>query len=131
LAYTWLPPRPGSYTISYDAIYPCGTVSGSTSITISPATPPTINVYVFEFPASSGYCPGHTDLQITAFVSVSGGLYSIDVGNDGTIEAYYPSYFLPFPGVIPAGGLPIKVSLDDGCGNVVDTTLVIFLLWLL
>jgi hypothetical protein len=120
LAYTWLPPGPGSYTISYDALYPCGPVSGSTSINISPATPPTINVYVSEFPASSGYCPGHTSLQITAFASVGGGLYSIDVGNDGTIEAYSSFYYFT-PGNIPAGGLPIKVSFDDGCGNVVST----------
>jgi len=125
LTYTWLPPGPGRYDISYDAIYPCGTVSGSRSITISPATPPTLNVIVLEFPASSGYCPGHTTLQIIASASVAGGLYSIDVGNDGTIEAYsseaYSSYYSFTPGVIPAGGLPIKVSFDDGCGNVVST----------
>ena len=121
LAYTWLPPGPGSYTISYDATYPCGIVSGSTSITISPATPPTINVNVFEIPGSSGYCPGHTRLQILASASVPGGLYSIDVGDDGSIEAY-SSFYSFTPGVIPASGLPIRVSFDDGCGNVVSTT---------
>jgi len=120
LTYTWLPPGPGSYDISYDAIYPCGTVSGSRSITISSATPPTLNVIVREFPAWSGYCPGHTNLQIIASASVPGGLYSIDVGDDGTIEAY-SSFYSFTPGVIPAGGLPIKVSFDDGCGNVVST----------
>lgn len=120
LTYTWLPPGSGSYTISYEATYPCGTVSGSTSITISPATPPTINVNVLEFSAWSGYCPGHTNLQIVAAASVGGGLYSIDVGDDGTIEAYSSSYYFT-PGVIPASGLPIWVSFDDGCGNVVST----------
>ncbi len=120
LAYTWLPPGSGTYTIRYHATYPCGTVSGSTSITISTPTPPTINVYVVEFPGSSGYCPGHTNLQIIAFTSVSGGLYSIDVGDDGSIEAY-SSFYSFTPGVIPASGLPIRVSFDDGCGNVVST----------
>ena len=120
LTYTWLPPGPGNYDISYDAIYPCGTVSGSpTSITINTATPPTINVYVSEFRGWNGYCPGHTSLQIIAFASVGGGLYSIDVGDDGTIEAY-SSFYSFTPGNIPAGGLPIKVSFDDGCGNVVS-----------
>jgi hypothetical protein len=121
LAYTWLPPGPGSYTISYEATYPCGTVSGSTLVTINPAPTPTLSVNVYPFPGSSGYCPGFSGLQIIASASVPGGLYSIDVGDDGIIEAYYPSYFLPSPGVIPAGGLPIKVSFDDGCGNVVST----------
>ena len=121
LTYTWLPSGPGSYTISYDATYPCGTVSGSTSITIGPATPPTINVNVFEFPGWAGYCPGYTSLQIIASASVGGGLYSIDVGDDGTIEAYSSSYYFT-PGVIPASGLPIRVNFDDGCGNVVSTT---------
>jgi PKD repeat protein len=55
-----------------------------------------------------------------ASASVGGGLYSIDVGDDGTIEAYSSFYYFT-PGVIPAGGLPIKVSFDDGCGNVVST----------
>jgi len=121
LAYTWLPPEPGTYTISYEATYPCGTVSGSRPLTVNPAPTPTLSVNVFPVPGSSGYCPGYSGLQITASASVSGGLYSIDVGNDGIIEAYYPSYFLPSPGVIPASGLPIKVSFDDGCGNVVST----------
>ncbi len=121
LTYTWLPPGSGTYDISYDATYPCGTVSGSTSITISAATPPTLNVNVLAFPSGSGYCPGHTNLQILASASVGGGLYSIDVGDDGTIEAYSPSYYFT-PGVIPASGLPIRVSFDDGCGNVVSTT---------
>jgi PKD repeat protein len=122
LAYTWLPPGPGTYNISYEATYPCGTVSGSTVVTINPAPTPTLSVSVDPLPGWNGYCPGYSGLQITASASVPGGLYSIDVGNDGIIESYYPSYSLPSPGVIPAGGLPIKVSFDDGCGNVVDTT---------
>jgi len=122
LNYTWLPPEPGNYTISYEATYPCGIVSGSTVVIIDPAPTPTLSVGVYPLPGGNGYCPGFSGLQIIASASVSGGLYSIDVGNDGIVEAYYPSYFLPSPGVIPAGGLPIKVSFADGCGNVVDTT---------
>jgi PKD repeat protein len=120
LAYTWLPPGPGNYTISYEATYPCGTVSGSTLVTINPAPTHTLSVNVSPFPGSSGYCPGFSSLRISASASVGGGLYSIDVGDDGIIEAYSSSYSFT-PGVIPAGGLPIKVSFDDGCGNVVST----------
>jgi hypothetical protein len=78
-------------------------------------------VNVYPFPGWNGYCPGVSDLQIVATASVEGGLYSIDVGNDGTIEAYSSLYSLPSPGAIPPGGLPIKVDFDDGCGNVVST----------
>jgi PKD repeat protein len=120
LAYTWLPPGSGSYTISYEATYPCGIVSGSTVVTINPAPTPTLSVNVSPFPGWNGYCPGFSSLQITASASVSGGLYSIDVGDDGIIEAYSSSYSFT-PAAIPPGGLPIRVSFDDGCGNVVST----------
>ena len=119
LAYTWLPPGQGDYTISYEATYPCGTVSGSTLVTVNPAPTPTLSVNVYPLLDWNGYCPGYSSLWVAASASVSGGLYSIDVGDDGTIEAY-SSFYSFTPGVIPASGLPIRVSFDDGCGNVVS-----------
>jgi hypothetical protein len=71
-------------------------------------------VDVYPFPGWNGYCPGVSDLQIVATASGGGSLYSIDVGNEGTIEAYSSLYSLPSPGAIPPGGLPIKVEFDDG-----------------
>jgi PKD repeat protein len=126
LAYTWLPPGPGSYTISYEATYPCGTVSGSTLVTIDPAPTPTLNVNVYSSPGWNGYCPGYSNLRVAASASVSGGLYSIDVGDDGTIEAYSSSYSFKPGAISEDDGLPIRVSFDDGCGNVVSTTYTYF-----
>jgi PKD repeat protein len=119
LTYSWIPPAPGTYTISYDATYPCGTVSGSTSYTVNPATPPTWS-FVGVFP-NSGYCPGVTPITVSASASAMGGTYTIDIGNDGTIEASTNSYSTMM-GALPSGGLPIRVRFDNGCGGVLDTT---------
>ncbi len=118
LVYSWIPPAPGTYTISYDATYPCGTVSGSTSYTVNPATPPTwsgMNV----FPGSN-YCPGGSMVTVIASASVAGGTYTIDIGNDGTIDAYSSAYSTMM-GMLPISGLPIRVRFNDGCGGSLDT----------
>jgi PKD repeat protein len=120
LTYSWIPPGPGTYTISYEATYPCGTVSGSTSYTVNPATPPTWS-FVIVSPGSN-YCPGATPISVFAFASPSDGTYTIDIGNDGTIEASTSSYSTMM-GQLPSNGLPIRVRFDNGCGGVLDTTI--------
>jgi PKD repeat protein len=122
LTYSWIPPAPATYTISYDATYPsCGTVSGSTSHTVSPAPQPTWS-YLDVYPnsTSGGYCPGATPISVTAIASASGGTYTIDIGDDGTIEAS-TNHYNTMMGSLPPGGLPIRVRFDDGCGGVLDT----------
>jgi len=119
LTYSWIPPGMGTYTISYEATYPCGTVSDSTSYTVSPAPQPTWS-FLGVFP-DSGYCPGATPISVSAFASPSDGTYTIDIGNDGTIEASTSSYSTMM-GALPPGGLPIRVRFDNGCGGVLDTT---------
>jgi PKD repeat protein len=119
LDYAWIPPGPGTYTISYEATYPCGTVSGSTSYTVSPAPRPTWSFVNVSPP--SNYCPGATPISVLAFANPSDGTYTIDIGNDGTIEASTYSYSTMM-GALPPGGLPIRVRFDDGCGGVLDTT---------
>lgn len=118
LPYSWIPPGTGTYTISYEATYPCGTVSGSTSYTVSPAPLPTWS-FVDVSPGSN-YCPGATPLSVFASASATGGTYTIDIGNDGTIEASTSSYSTMM-GALPPGGLPIRVRFDNGCGGVLDT----------
>jgi PKD repeat protein len=119
LTYSWIPPGPGTYTISYEATYPCGTVSGSTSHTVSPAPQPTWS-FLRVFP-DNDYCPWGTPISVRAFANASGGTYTIDIGNDGTIEAFSSSYSTML-GALPPGGLPIRVRFDNGCGGVLDTT---------
>jgi len=119
LPYSWMPPGTGTYTISYEATYPCGTVSNSTSYTVSPAPQPTWS-FVDVSPGSN-YCPGATPISVFASASATGGTYTIDIGNDGTIEASTSSYSTMM-GALPPGGLPIRVRFDNGCGGVLDTT---------
>jgi PKD repeat protein len=119
LPYSWIPPGTGTYTISYEATYPCGTASGSTSYTVSPAPLPTWS-FVGVSPGSN-YCPGATPISVFASASATGGTYTIDIGNDGTIEASTSSYSTMM-GALPPGGLPIRVRFDNGCGGVLDTT---------
>jgi len=118
LTYSWIPPGTGTYTISYEAIYPCGTVSGSTSYTVSPAPQPTWSFVVVS--PGSNYCPGATPISVFASANPSDGTYTIDIGNDGTIEASTYSYSTMM-GALPPGGLPIRVRFDNGCGGVLDT----------
>ena len=119
LTYSWIPSAPGTYTISYDATYPCGTVSGSTSYTVNPATPPTWSF--LSVSPNSDYCPGASMVTVVASASTAGGTYTIDIGNDGTIEASL-SFYSTMLGALPSGGLPIRVRFDNGCGGVLDTT---------
>jgi len=119
LTYSWIPPGPGNYIISYEATYPCGTVSGSTSHTVSPAPPLTWSS-LDVFP-NSDYCPGGTPITVRASASTGGGTYTIDIGNDGTIEAF-TDFYSTMLGALPSGGLPIRVRYDNGCGGVLDTT---------
>lgn len=120
LVYSWIPPAPGTYTISYDATYPCGTVSGSTSYTVSPAPLPTWSfLSVFT---NGDYCPGASIVTVVASASATGGTYTIDIGNDGTIEAS-TSFYRTMLGALPSGGLPIRVRFDNGCGGVLDDTI--------
>ena len=55
-----------------------------------------------------------------ASASATGGTYTIDIGNDGTIEASTSSYSTMM-GALPSGGLPIRVRFDNVCGGVLDT----------
>ncbi len=116
-SYSWTPPGPGTYTITYEATYPCGTVTGSTTYTVS--TPPSPSwLYVIANP-SSGYCPG-VDVVISAYAGT--GLHTLDIGNDGSVERIGASIYYSGPvGVIPLGGLPIRIRFDDGCGGTKDT----------
>jgi len=119
LPYSWIPPGTGTYTISYEATYPCGTASGSTSYTVSTPPPPTWSSLTVS--PGSNYCPGATPISVFAFASATGGTYTIDIGADGTIEASTSSYSTMM-GALPPGGLPIRVRFDNGCGGVLDTT---------
>ncbi len=114
--YTWLPSGPGTYTIAYTATYPCGTMTDNTTYTISAPPAPSLSINV----SPSVYCPGQN-----FFVSAnagSAGLYTIDIGNDGTIEAY-SNFYTGSVSSIPTGGLPIRVKFDNGCGGTADNTI--------
>jgi hypothetical protein len=86
---------------------------------VSPATPPTWS-FVSVSP-NSNYCPGATPIIVSASARAMVGTYTIDIGNDGTIEAFTNSYETMM-GALPSGGLPIRVRFDNGCGGVLDTT---------
>ncbi len=62
-------------------------------------------------------------VTVVASASATGGTYTIDIGNDGTIEAS-TSFYSTMMGALPPGGLPIRVRFDDGCGGVLDDTLI-------
>jgi len=115
--YSWTPPGTGSYTITYEATYPCGMVTGSTSYTVS--TPPPPSWVSVNISPTLNYCPG-TDVTISAYAGM--GLHTIDIGNDGSVEASGSSAFYQGPvGAIPGGGLPIRIRYDNGCGGTKDT----------
>jgi len=111
--YTWIPPGAGTYTIGYTATYPCGTMTNSVSYTISAPPTPTLNVNVSPNP----YCPG---TNFTVFASASQpGLYTIDIGDNGSIESYN-NFYTGSVSSIPMGGLPIRVKFNNGCGGTDD-----------
>ncbi len=107
----WNPPGPGSYTISYEATYPCGTVSNTLNYTINPAsTPSWQSVY-----APPSYCLG-TSALLQAWAGP--GLYNWDIGNDGSIEAINSGIY---SGTFSSVPVTIKVSYNNGCGGTLDT----------
>ena len=117
LTYSWIPPGTGPYTIRYEADYPCGTVIGSTSYTVNPATPPTWSFVSVSLSPNSDYCPGATTITVSVAASAV-GTYTIDIGDDGIIEAstsFYSTTMMVTPPV------PIRVRFDNGCGGVLDT----------
>ena len=122
-SYSWTPPGPGNYTVSYQATYPCGTVSGSTTYTVNPPPTPSWSFFSISPPPNSpNYCPG-IDVTIQAYAGP--GVHTIDIGNDGSVEASgdYAYYRGPV-GTIPGGGLPIRIRFDNGCGGTLDTLLI-------
>jgi hypothetical protein len=119
LTYSWIPPGTGTYTISYEATYPCGTVSGSTSHTVSPA--PRLPGRSWMSLLAVTIAQERLQFQCSHLPTQASGTYTIDIGNDGTIEASTYSYSTMM-GALPPGGLPIRVRFDNGCGGVLDTT---------
>jgi len=116
LSYTWTPPGPGTYTISYEANYPCGTMTGSTTYTVNNPPPPSWSSVSVS---PNSYCPG---MDVTINAQAGPGLHTLDIGNDGSIEEMGTRIFYQGPiGAIPQGGLPIRIRFDNGCGGIKDT----------
>ena len=116
LTYTWTPPGPGTYVISYEANYPCGRMTGATSYTVSSPSPRWSGIYIS--PLNSGYCPG-MNVSISGNAVPSIGLYTLDIGNDGSIEQI--GSHLGYYGPVGNPPLPIRIRFDNLCGGTLDT----------